>query len=110
MSFTKFALIEPTIISASTKHFIGLPPSNGFEDQRIELPEARVIILRESPDGGITLERYSARKEFAGDTWHPDIEEALEQAELEFSDSLGEWKEIPFNIPDILEFAFVALS
>lgn len=41
------------------------------------------------------LSRYAAKGEFAGDTWHPTEEEALEQAAFEYDLAVVDWIDVP---------------
>ena len=49
--------------------------------------------------------RYAADGTFAGDTWHESIPDAKKQAEFEYAAALSEWKEVPPNVKDAVEFA-----
>lgn len=44
-------------------------------------------------DSGFSLLRYDQDDRFCGDTWHPTIEEAKEQACIEFHINDGDWVE-----------------
>ena len=57
------------------------------------MPSARHIILAEYPDGPM-IYRYSEDWEFAGDTWHQSIADALHQIESEFGKSEPQWRAI----------------
>jgi hypothetical protein len=41
------------------------------------------------------LYRYTASKDFAGDTWHQSLDEAKRSAEFEYGEALGAWEELP---------------
>jgi hypothetical protein len=43
---------------------------------------------------------------FCGDTWHQTADDARAQAEFEF-DRVGTWHEIPADVGDAREYAFV---
>jgi len=87
------------------KHYRGLPPEvTGGKDDRVEMPSPSVLIIQEKPDG-IFLNRFVATGEHAGDTWHRSLEEAKEQAALEFAGHISEWKEVPPEIDDPIPFA-----
>ena len=51
------------------------------------------------------LFRYTAHGEFGGDTWHPSVAEAREQAAEEYRDALGAWIEVPEGVDDPHVFA-----
>jgi hypothetical protein len=59
---------------------------------------------------GPMVYRYTAQGDFAGDTWHEDIEQAKEQAEFEYGDALGEWREVPLDVSDPHTYAIGAAS
>ena len=64
------------------------------------LPPTRLLLLR--PDThGVALIRFSAAGDFAGDTWHPTLEEAKDQAAFEFGDSASDWQELPEGVEDV---------
>ncbi len=100
------ALVQQTKSPPRVKHYQGLPAGLGIEEeqQRTMLPWARVLLVEEKPDG-IFLFRFSEDGSFAGDTWHMSIQDAKAQAEYEYSDALGEWKQVPHEIVDPVAFA-----
>lgn len=51
------------------------------------------------------LYRYGRNGEFAGDTWHKTVEDAIDQIEFEFNLNRVKWIEIPKDIDDPIEFA-----
>jgi hypothetical protein len=59
---------------------------------------------RKAPRGQIFLYRYTSKGEPVGDTWHPTVEEPIEQAQYEYGEILGPWIEVPAG-RDALEFA-----
>jgi hypothetical protein len=69
------------------------------------LPVADVILLVADADPGAMLFRYTAHGEFGGDTWHPSVEAAREQAGEEYGDALGQWMEVPEESADPHAFA-----
>ena len=73
-------------------------------DQRDLMPWPSILIL-EAHDGHAMLYRYAADGNFAGDTWHENVEDAKEQAEYEYARVLNKWKEIPSDVQDAIEFA-----
>jgi hypothetical protein len=68
------------------------------------MPAARLVIIEQSSDGTY-LFRFDAEGTWSGDTWHMSIDDAREQAAFEFEGSLGEWKPVPAEAPDLAAFA-----
>jgi hypothetical protein len=54
------------------------------------LPPAAWVVIEEK-EAGFFLIRYSNTADFAGDTWHPSIEDAKKQARSEFDIESGDW-------------------
>lgn len=54
---------------------------------------ARHLILAIHPDGPM-IYRYADDWQFAGDTWHENLQAALEQIEFEFAVSNLQWKTV----------------
>ena len=99
-----FALVKKEPGLPPSRHFVGMPPElTGCKDYRQRLPMARVLLLQEENDG-ISLYRYAQNGGLAGDTWHETIRDAMEQAEDEYGDALGEWKPVPDDVDDADEF------
>ena len=73
--------VLPAHATALTKHTM-----NGQA-----MKHARYIVTEEHPEDAY-LFRYSDDWDFAGDTWHVNLEEALGQAEYEFSVAQLEWR------------------
>ena len=69
------------------------------------LPVADVILLVVGKEEGAMLFRYTAHGDFAGDTFHPTSEDAIEQAVFEYGAALGEWLTVPDDIMDAHAFA-----
>ena len=86
------------------KHYIGFPESLGMGEQK-PLPDAVALLIMEEAPGSVFLYRLNAVGEDAGDTWHPTLVEAREQAEFEYGDALGEWVDIPPEIDDPREYS-----
>lgn len=59
--------------------------------EAIELEAAFRLEISDA-EGGFLLIRYSREGNFAGDTWHPTLDEAKRQALIEFAIPLGEWR------------------
>lgn len=107
-----YAAVGPPTDYPPVRHLVGLPPElEGEEDDaRERLPWPKVIIVETNPDAGVTLLRLALGGAFAGDTWHPSVEEAKEQASYEFGASLGEWQEIPQDVSNAGDYALAQIS
>jgi hypothetical protein len=73
----------PAGATALTKHTM-----NGAS-----MKNARHVVTEEHPEGTY-LFRYADDWSFSGDTWHPNLEEALGQAQWEFSVDQLLWRPI----------------
>jgi hypothetical protein len=90
-------------------HYIGAPPElTDGKDVRHRLPPPVALLIEESEDG-VFLFRIGSGGEPAGDTWHPSIEEAKEQALFEYGAGLGNWSEIPLAVPDVVHHCIGAI-
>jgi len=69
------------------------------------LPAPDVILLIANADPGAMLFRYTAHGEFAGDTWHPSVDDAREHAIYDYSDALGAWVDVPEDVDDAHGYA-----
>jgi hypothetical protein len=73
------------------------------------LPLADVVLLvadeGSGPGAGAMLFRYTAHGEFGGDTFHPSLGAAHEQAREEYGAALGEWVDVPDDVADAHAFA-----
>src|SRR5258708_1992452 len=63
---------------------------------RSVVSEAKLLII-ESKQDGVYLDRYSMIGELVADTWHKSVAEAKSQALFEYGKNLGDWKTIPDN-------------
>jgi hypothetical protein len=61
------------------------------------------ILLIEEKDDGIFLYEFRADG-FVGDTWHPNIDEAKEQATHYFGSCISAWQEVPPEVVDPVAF------
>jgi hypothetical protein len=77
----------------------------GEADTRTRMPLARVLVVETRSDGTF-LDRYDDTGAGAGDTWHMSIEDAKEQAGLEYGADLSSWTEVPESEGDPVAFAF----
>ena len=94
------ALIGVTTDERRATHTMNFPM-----DPAKMLPEADVVLLIADDDPGAMLFRYSAFGEVGGDTWHPTVDDAREQAAEEYGDALGSWVDVPDDIADSHFFA-----
>ena len=69
------------------------------------LPLADVVLLISDNDPGAMLFRYTAHGEFGGDTWHPSVDAAQDQAAEEYGEALDRWVAVPDAIADPHVFA-----
>ncbi len=89
-----------------SKHYVGLPPDmTGGEDLRVPMPIPQVVIATEGERRGWVLYRYTSDRKVAGETWHPSMPDAKDQAAQEYAEALGGWREIPEGVDDILSYA-----
>ena len=80
--------------------------TTGFPlDPEKMLPTADVVLVVPDEGQGAMLFRYTAHGDFAGDTPHATVGEALEQAAFEYDDALGAWVEVPDEVKDAHAFA-----
>lgn len=98
------ARLPPSHLGTKVHHYVGLPPDlAGGAETRRELRLTSVLLIDPS-ESGVLLIRYAANGMFAGDTWHPTIDEAKEQATFEFSAPDLAWKDVPTDVNDIVGF------
>lgn len=83
-------------IEPKTKHYIGLPPEvTGNPLSARPLPIPRFVLFIEEQNG-FYLYRYDLAGNFAGDTYHGTIPDAMKQAKYEFNiKSQSQWIDIP---------------
>jgi len=105
-----YTIIKETKHHPKTRQFLGFPPElTEGKDYRIPLPWPKILIIEETHEG-FFLYRYDVNKNFAGDTWHMTLEDAKYQANSEYKNLLGEWKEIPKDVKDAIDFAIKQVS
>lgn len=98
MLYIGYALVGKMAGESRTKHYWGLPPQlPGGNDTRTLMPRAQVLIITDEASG-IMLYRFTASGEFAGDTWHQNLDDAKHQAVYEYGEALGEWQPVPEDI------------
>lgn len=99
------AVVRRPYEGAPSRHYVGLPPIDpGDPDTRERMAVPRVLVLESRPDG-VFLDRYDESGDEAGDTWHQSIDDAKEQAQVEYGEQLGPWTEVPENEGDPVAFA-----
>ncbi len=81
--WNKKLAVLPQFATALTKHTWNGAP----------MAPARYIVMDNNPED-IYLYRFSDNWQFAGDTWHQSMDDALHQIEYEFSVGSLEWRPI----------------
>lgn len=101
----RVALVNQPDSPPKTRQFKGLPPelTEGI-DHREVLPWPRILLVEEEQDG-FSLYRFTEDGKCVGDTWHLTLEDAYDQAQFEYRNELGDWKQVPESIEDPLVFA-----
>ena len=94
------ALIGAISGERSASHTAGYPL-----DPAKMLPLADVVLLVADADPGAMLFRYTAHGEFGGDTWHPSVAAAQEQAAEEYGDALQPWIRVADDVKDAHAYA-----
>lgn len=94
-----------------TSHRVGYPPgvNRATEDSGTQLPSPDVVVLEQESEGNCFLYRLTKAGLPGGDTWHQSIDDAKHQADFEYGEALGEWREVPPEVPDAQEFALAAV-
>jgi len=59
------------------------------------LPAAYLLAEPEVSGDAWMLNRFSACGGFCGDTWHPTLDDLLQQVEFEFEGRLSAWSAVP---------------
>ncbi|MDE1152779.1 MAG: hypothetical protein PW788_09605 [Micavibrio sp.] len=104
-----FTILSLTSFS-KTKHYEGLLSdfTNGINTQK-KLGPARFLTIEENEDG-FFLYRFDDKGNCVGDTWHQSLNEAKEQADYEFEQTLKNWQDVPPDIQDASTFALHQIS
>lgn len=98
------AVVRRPYHGSLSRHYVGLPPMEaGDPDTRERLAVPRVLVIESRPDG-IFLDRYGESGDEVGDTWHQSIDDAKEQAQVEYGSHLGDWTEVPESEDDSVAF------
>ena len=92
--------LRASLLNPKVRHYSGTPPEVTDNNNREQMPTASVLVIEDGSDGAFFLYRFSADGRFGGDTWHPNVEEAKEQAVFEFGELLSDWVSIPSDIKD----------
>lgn len=79
------------------------PGSIDSHDSPDQLPWPRFLFIIDSTNG-VFLLRLARDRRYAGDTWHQSIANAKRQAEFEFGDNIGEWRNVPIHVRDPVAF------
>jgi hypothetical protein len=87
-----------------TAHLEGAPPGVLGTDEQTALPDAAWVVMEMKAEG-VFLIRYSEAGEFAGDTWTPTRELALEVAADEYGLVESDWIDVPDGARDPLAYA-----
>ena len=97
-----FAWVPAVVRSGSVRHSIGQRPADPVEAPEIlqRLPSARLLLIQRDSPEGVELVRFSASGDFGGDTWHPTVQEAIDQAAFEFGGSVRDWERLPDDVED----------
>lgn len=87
-------------IHPGSRHTAGFPPELGVaEVQGSSFPWPRVLVIEET-DEGVFLDRLTEEGEPCGDTWHSNVQDAMDQAGKEYGMSPDAWKVVPPEITD----------
>ena len=93
-----YAIVRQTDLHPPTRHFEGLPASlhpGGRPPEPEGWPRALVI---EIDANSALLDRFADDGSSVGDTWHQSVEDAKEQAEIEYQGLLSDWHPVPRNV------------
>jgi len=75
---------------------------------QVAMPFPNVVVIEPRNHGSDAQEcflfRYTRDGQDCGDTWHRSVDEAKEQAAIEYGRALGPWASVPDEEPDIRNF------
>jgi hypothetical protein len=71
---------------------------------RREMSLPSLLVIEQRSDG-VFLYRYTLDQQCVGDTWHQSIDEAKDQATLEYREQVSAWHEIPPEVSDVIAYA-----
>ena len=69
------------------------------------LPVPDVVLLVSDDSGSAMVFRYTAHGDFAGDTFHPSVDDAKAETEAEYGEALLPWEPVPDDVGDAHAFA-----
>lgn len=93
------------LISANEGQGYAAPAGVDALDVTKRLPGADVLLLVAGGDPDAMVFRYTAFGELAGDSWHPSVSEAKEQAGEEYGAALLPWEPVPDEVTDAHAYA-----
>ena len=83
-------------VTGGTRNFLGSLDEEGGLVRGPELPPAESVELIDDPSsGGFLLLLWDKDAQFAGESWHQTVEEAMRQAECEFEIPKDGWQAVP---------------
>lgn len=96
------ARVAPTDAPLRVLHYLGMPSKlTGGSSSCQLLPWPQIVLIESWPEG-VVLVRFADAGQYAGETWHPNVEQALQQAAFEYAELLGAWSEIPPEVDDVV--------
>ena len=107
-----YALLEPSdlpLVARRTRHYVGSPEAVDGVEGQVDLPTPSFLVLLQTEEG-VYLDRYTKTGDRCGDTWHTSVQEALEQAEYEYGERLGEWQVVPESESEAVDFVMARLK
>ena len=93
------------LVSANEEHALLAPTGIDALEAVQRLPAADVLLLVAGGDPDAMVFRYSAFGELAGDSWHPTVADAQDQAADEYGSALLQWEPVPDEIADAHAYA-----
>ena len=93
------------LISANEEQGYVTPTGVDALDAAKRLPDADVLLLIAGADPDAMVFRYSAFGELGGDSWHPTVADAKEQAAAEYGAALLPWEPVPEEVADAHAYA-----
>jgi hypothetical protein len=98
------------LIGPSEEHASAASAGVDALDAARRLPGADVLLLVAGGDPDAMVFRYTAFGELGGDSWHPTVADAQEQAGDEYGDALLPWEEVPDEVADAHAYAIAYAS